>query len=145
MKLTSVDPKQQAVTSSFAKLYNPTLTVDNFVKQGLLVKDQNGHSVGVAVGELRSGMVHTGQPYADIMVIGVQKGVLLGWTYSDKMIDAGDRFLIPVKALNGLPKTLKFAQKCPHLSVYGGWFNAEERNWECFGCGQSIVFSGSSA
>jgi len=121
--------------------YGLSLTVDDVTGDGLVVKDMSGKSVGVCDGELRGNLIHTKQPYCDIMII-MLKGMALGWVKADKMTDAGDRFLISAQALNPMPDKFIFSQPCPHLSVYGGYLDLEEKNWRCFGCEKIIPFVG---
>jgi len=137
--LNTTNPDQSEATRNFLNNYKINLSVDDFVKQGVLVKDRSGRTVGVAYGELRDGTIHTGEPYADVMVISLRGGVLAGWIHKDKMVDADDRFLVKMKSLSKLPKDFDFVQECPHLSVYGGVFNDDEQNWECLGCGKLII------
>jgi hypothetical protein len=112
------------------------------LSEGVVVHDQANRSIGITYGLIRGIFVHTGTPYADIMVIGTKDGILLGWIQSDKMTDANDRFLVSVKALNPMPTTFNFAQPCPHMSVYGGYLDNIEKNWRCFGCDKVIPYVG---
>ena len=130
---------RKKVVENFLHKFKPAqMTVDNIVNEGVLFTDLNGRSVGVACGHLREGVVHTTEPYADIMVVGIDDGLLIGWIDRDKMIDADDRYLINVEALNKLPSKFKFSPECPHMSVYGGYCD-EDNSWRCFGCGQVLV------
>lgn len=126
----------------FVERYHPNFSVDNFLNEGLIFRDQNGYSVGIAISTLRDGVLHTKAPYADIMVLGTEDGLMLGWVAREKMKDADDRYLVPVKALNKMPRLMKFSQPCPHMSVYGGYYDDDEDNWRCYGCGQIMVFDG---
>jgi hypothetical protein len=121
--------------------YNLSLTVDNINEHGLILEDISGKSVGVRDGELRGNLIHASAPYADITVI-MAKGLMLGWIQSEKMTDAGDRFLISAQALNPMPDSFHFTQPCPHLSVHGGYLDLDEKNWRCFGCDKIIPFVG---
>ena len=121
--------------------YNLSLTVDNINEYGLILEDISGKSVGVRDGELRGNLIHASAPYADITVI-MAKGLMLGWIQSEKMTDAGDRFLISAQALNPMPDSFHFTQPCPHLSVHGGYLDLDEKNWRCFGCDKIIPFVG---
>lgn len=138
MSLSSTDPNQNATTALFLDRYSPNLSVDNIVSQGVKVKDNNGRMVGVATGTLREQMFHTGAPYAEVMVLGTPT-MLLGWVHEDKFIDAGDRFLVPVQSLIPLPAKFDFAQPCPHLSVYGGFYDSDRDVWICGSCGTALV------
>jgi hypothetical protein len=121
--------------------YELSLTVDNINEHGLILEDLAGKSIGVCAGELRGNLIHSTAPYADITVI-MTKGLILGWIQSDKMTDAGDRSLISAQALNPMPDSFLFTQPCPHLSVYGGYLDLDEKNWRCFGCDKIIPFVG---
>jgi hypothetical protein len=136
-----MNTEAQQVADSFTDLYHPNLTTDDIGYHGLMVRDRNNRTVGVAYGEIREGMIHTTQPYAEIMVIGLKNGILAGWVHRDSMIDAGDRSMVPVKSLNKMPDILNFASDCPHMSVYGGYYDDDEENWICFGCNKVLVFS----
>lgn len=133
---------QKKITSSLIERYSLSPTVDDITSRGALFKDLDNRKIGVCYGEIRGNLIHTTDPYADIMVVGSKDGLLLGWITSDKMSDASDRFLVPAKALNAMPKTFKFAQPCPHMSVYGGYLDVEENNWRCFDCDTIIPFVG---
>lgn len=138
MILSSTDPNQNATTKLFLDRYSPNLSVDDVVSQGVKVKDNAGRMVGVATGVLRETMFHTGAPYAEIMVLGTAS-ILLGWVHEDKFIDAGDRFLVPAQSLIPLPAKFDFVQPCPHLSVYGGVYDADRDVWICNSCGTALV------
>lgn len=139
---SSDNPDQRKVISSLISRYNLDLNVDNMVREGVVVADLNGRKVGAAFGMVRGGLVHTGKPYADIMVIGTKDGLMIGWLQADKMTDANDRFLVSLQALNPMPVKFDFAQPCPHMSVYGGYLDVEEQNWRCFGCDKIIPYVG---
>lgn len=125
---------------NFIEKYHPHFSVDNFLNEGLIFTDHNGYSVGLSVSSLRDGILHTKKPYADIMVLGTEDGLILGWVQREKMKDAEDRALVPVKALNKMPHIMKFSQPCPHMSVHGGYYDDDEDNWRCYGCQQVMVF-----
>jgi len=133
---------QKKITSSLIERYSLSPTVDDITSRGALFRDLAERKIGVCYGEIRGNLIHTSAPYADIMVIGTNQGMLLGWIDGDKMTDATDRFLIPVKALSPMPTTFRFAQKCPHMSVYGGYLDRSEGHWRCFGCDALIPFVG---
>lgn len=126
---------------NFLEKYHPNMTVDNFLNEGLIFKDQNGYTVGLATGVIRENIFHCQKPYADIMVLGTTDGMMLGWVHRDKMSNADDRYLVHADALNKMPRLFKFSQSCPHMSIYGGYFDVEESNWRCLGCDQVIIFS----
>jgi hypothetical protein len=136
---TNTDQNQRQVIGTFLDRFHISVHVDDFCNEGIVVTDQGGHRVAPAYGEIREGVVHTGEPYADIMVIGLKGGVLAGWVHADALKDAGDRFLVPVKSLNKMPSQFNFIQECPHLSVYGGVNTEDRKGWECLGCGQVII------
>ena len=126
---------------NFADLYNVKPKIEDFVSDGLIFYDVFGRSVCVINGSIREGMVHLfAKPYADITVVCVDS-MFIGWVRSDKIRNAGDRFIFNSKSLSSMPKDFNFAQSCAHMSEWGGWFNRDDNNWECFGCGQQIVLS----
>jgi|JI9StandDraft_1071089.scaffolds.fasta_scaffold18970_3 hypothetical protein len=135
----NTDPKQRQVIGNFLDMFHLSITVDDFCNEGVVVKDLNGRTVAPCYGELREDMIHVGKPYAEIMVIGLDDGMFVGWVRAAAMVDAGDRYLVPVKTLNKLPRIFDFVQPCPHLSVYGGVSLPGSELWECLGCGQEIV------
>ena len=137
MRTINTDPQQQKVIESFVNLFGVTVSVDDLCNEGIVLKDQAGRKVAPAHADQRGDMFHTGKPYADIMVIGVG-GILVGWCHATSMVDVGDRFLVPVKALYPLPKTFNFVQPCAHLSVHGG-VSRTPTTWECLGCSIEIV------
>jgi len=129
------------VSENFINLYSPKLSVDSVTSSGLLVDDLNGKTVGIVTGEIRSGMVHCSRPYAQANVVALKTGVFIGWAKREKFLDADDRFLIRVDALNAMPEKLLFSETCPHMSVHGGFYDRESDSWRCFGCDQSLVFT----
>ena len=133
---------QRKVTVSLVERYGLDVAMDNMTADGVVVHDFQDRKVGAAFGVVRGGLVHTGKPYADIMVIGTRDGLLIGWLQAEKMTDANDRFLVSLQALNPMPAKFDFAQPCPHMSVYGGYLDNEENNWRCFGCDKIIPFVG---
>jgi hypothetical protein len=136
------NPDQRKVTVSLVERYGLDVQMDDFTADGVVVHDAHDRKVGAAFGVVRGGLVHTGKPYADIMVIGTRDGLLIGWLQAEKMTDANDRFLVSLQALNPMPTKFDFAQPCPHMSVYGGYLDNEENNWRCFGCDKIIPFVG---
>lgn len=139
MRNINTDPNQNKVISSFVNKYGLEIKVDDFCNEGIVLTDQGGHKVAPGYGELHGKMVHTGAPYADIMVIGLADGMLLGWIRADLMVNLGEYHMAPMKSLNKLPDTFNFVEECPHLSVYGGVYTEESKGWECLGCGKVIV------
>lgn len=133
------DLRQKKVIGSFVDRYAVNVSVDDFCNEGIVLTDISGHKVAPVYGEIRGNMIHTGSPYADIMVIGLEGGVLAGWVRSDSMIDLVDRHMVPVNSLNKMPSTFNFIQECPHLSVFGGVHSEDSEGWECLGCGIVVV------
>lgn len=132
---------KDTLTDNFIRMYSPNMTVDSISPSGLFVKDINGKTVGIITGEIRNDLIHCKIPYAEANAVGLTNGLFLGWARKDKFIDAGDRALIRVDALNPMPDTFVFSEGCPHLSVYGGFFDREANVWRCFGCDQTLVFA----
>lgn len=136
-----MEPDLAQATKGFLERYNPTLDVKrNFTARGWIFFDQSSYSVSILPASLREGMLYVPEPYTDISVF-ERKGMVLGWIQSDKIIDAGDLWMVPKDSLEAMPAELKFAVSCPHLSVYGGWLDQDHDYWTCFGCGKRIVFS----
>ena len=133
------DPGQKKIIGSFVDRYSLDVTVDDFCPEGIVLTDTGGHRVAPVYGEIRGNMIHTRSPYADIMVIGLDGGILAGWVRSDSMIDMVDRHMVPVKSLNKMPTDFNFIQECPHMSVFGGVHSEDSNGWECLGCGIIIV------
>lgn len=120
--------------------YGLNLTVDNFSYNLFLMYDASGRSVSVVKSEVREGKVHTAQPRTDILVFATgTPPVIIGWTTKDRLQDAEDRFIVSTKSLFPMPNTFNFAVPCPHMEIYGGFWNEEERAWECYGCGRVIA------
>lgn len=142
IQLEVSDSKQRRLIASVVERYQLKMSVDNINKHGAAFDDLDGRCIGIAHGNIRGNLLHTGKPYCDIMILGTAEGMQLGWIESSKMSDAQDRFLVPVKALNPMPQEFRFAQPCPHLSVYGGYIDPSDGNWRCFGCDLSIPFVG---
>jgi hypothetical protein len=142
IQLEVSDPNQRRIIKSVAEKYEIDLNVNHLTINGAVFEDSQGRKIGVCHGDIRGNLIHTGSPYAEIMILGTKDGILLGWIDSSKMSDASDRFLVSVKSLNAMPSEFRFAQPCPHLSVYGGYLDIEENNWRCFGCDTVIPFIG---
>jgi len=142
IRLEVTDQRQRKIIASVIERYKLNPSVDILTSEGAVFSDAQNRKIGVCHGELRGNLIHTGKPYADIMVVGSKDGLLLGWISSDKMSDANDRFLVPAKALNAMPSKFDFCQPCPHMSVYGGFLAIEENHWWCFGCDTIIPFIG---
>lgn len=139
MRNINTDPNTNKVVESFLNRYALSLHVDDFCNEGIVLKDQAEHTVAPAFGEIHGKMLHTAEPYADIMVFGVQGGALIGWIRSDLMVNLGAYHMVPLKSLNPLPDQFMFVEQCPHLSVYGGVYTEDSKGWECLGCGKVIV------
>jgi hypothetical protein len=135
----NTDPNQNKVVGAFVNKYAINLSVDDFCNEGVVLKDRSGHKVAPAYGEIHGKMIHTGKPYAEIMVLGIGEGVLIGWIRADLMVDVGSYFMAPMKGLNKLPDSFNFVEECPHLSVYGGVYTEGSKGWECLNCGKVIV------
>lgn len=143
MRNSNTDPNQNKVIGLFANKFGTKVSVDDFCNEGIVLTDESGHKVAPAYGEIHGKMVHTGAPYADIMVLGVISksgdASLIGWIRSDLMVDVGAYHMAPLKGLNKIPDTFDFREECPHLSVYGGVFKEDTKGWECFGCSKVLV------
>lgn len=139
MRNINTDPNQRKVIEAFVNRFALELSVDDFCNEGIVLKDQAEHKVAPAYAEIQGKMLHTGAPYADIMVFGVQEGTLIGWVRADLMINLGSYHMVPLKSLNPLPDQFLFVEQCPHLSVYGGVYTEESKGWECLGCAKVIV------
>lgn len=139
MRNINTDPNQRKVIDSFVNKYCVNLQVDDFCNEGVILTDNTGHKVAPAYGEIHGSMLHTGAPYADIMVLGIDNGVLIGWIRADLMINVGEYFMAPMKGLNKLPDKFNFVEECPHLSVYGGVYKEDSQGWECLGCAKVLV------
>lgn len=139
MRNINTDPNQEKAVGAFLNRFGTTVTLDELCNEGVVLRDRGGRTVAPGYGVIREQMIHTGQPYAEIMVIVLDGGVLAGWVRAEAMLPAEDRFLVPVKALNPMPDTLDFVQPCPHMSVYGGIYTDDRAGWECLGCGQTII------
>lgn len=78
------------------------------------------------------------EPFTDVLVL-VEGSIVLGWVRHLDVTEIDSSFVLSVKNLNRMPKTFNFAQECPHMSTYGGYWNIEDSAWECFGCGVQLV------
>lgn len=139
MRNINTDPNQNKVVGSFVNKYAINISVDDFCNEGVVLKDLNGRTVAPAYGVVHGKMIHTGKPYAEIMVIGTDNGVLLGWVRADLMVDVGAYHMVPVNGLNKLPDSMRFLEECPHLSVYGGIYTEQSKGWECLNCQKVLV------
>lgn len=137
MSLAQLDESTRHGVESFIKKYNPELTVDNFHAKGILFSDALDQRVVVVNGDIREGYIHFPKGNADIFII--TKGeTMLGWVHVSSVIDAEDRFMMPIGSLNKMPKELKFAQECPHLAYFGG-YSVGDGFMKCLGCGKEVV------
>ena len=112
-------------------------TIRNFDGQGFVLRDLNGKTVRICDGQYRSQMIHIQKPYTDIVII-YADGMLVGWMFVEDLIDVDDRMLADTKLVNSMPTVFKFVRECPHMEIYGGF--CEDGYWECFGCGQKLVY-----
>jgi hypothetical protein len=135
----NTDPNQQEAIAAFVNAYATTVSVDDLCNEGIVLTDLGGHKVAPAYGEVRAAVIHTGKPYAEIMVIYLKGGIPAGWVRSESMMDASDRWMVPVTALNRMPDSFNFVQECPHMSVYGGVYTEDRDGWECLGCSKTII------
>lgn len=118
--------------------YNLKFTVRNFDQFGILFRDEQGKTVRVLNGVMRNNFVHTVHPHAEVAIVFVD-GLLSGWVEQEKMEDLQDRMSISPKSLHKMPTSFSFNQQCPHMDVYGGFYEGDF--WECAGCGERLVFS----
>jgi len=124
---------------SFMDRYNPELTISMVHPQGIKFEDELSNKVVLVAGTIEDRYFHFKKANADIFVL-VQDGMLLGWGRRSDFIDSGESWMMPVGALNKMPKAgvLKFAQECKHLGYFGGYkFNTD--HFICFGCGKEMV------
>jgi len=128
-----------AVLAHIVDRYEIELSIDSFQDgRGMVWRDLNGRSVsGYDVGTNEGYIRSETQKFTDILIV-VEDGMILGWVAEDQVLDIGQPwFSLNAKALCPMPKVFDFAQQCPHLVMFGGWWNVNERAWECFGCGRS--------
>lgn len=118
--------------------YDLNLNIRNFDSHGVIFRDEQGKTVRILNGVVRNGFIHTKNPNADVAIIFIED-LVAGWIESSKMEDLDDRMSINVKSLHVMPDSFVFKQQCPHLDVYGGFYEGEY--WECIGCGERLVFS----
>lgn len=121
--------------------YDLKLTIDSFLdNHGLLLDDLTGRTVGIyEVGTIDGYARSEVEKFTDVLVL-VEEGMILGWTTADQVLDIGEPwFSLNVRVLHPMPKVFDFSMPCPHLAVYGGWWDMEANGWECFGCGK-VVF-----
>lgn len=123
---------------SIISKYNLKVTVRNFDQFGCYFRDEQKRKVRIVSGNIRNGFIHTIHPNADIAVIFIDS-LLSGWIETVKMEDLQDRMSVNVQSLHQMPEIFSFNQQCPHLDVYGGFYEGEY--WECAGCGERLVFS----
>lgn len=138
MELSRLEPETREGAQAFINKYNPALTIDNFHPKGIKFEDQLGQVVVVVAGTIGEQYIKFTKAHADIFVV-VQDSTLLGWTHKNSVIDAEDQYIMPVGSLSKMPRELKFAQECPHLSYFGGWKFGDDKYLYCFGCGKQVV------
>jgi hypothetical protein len=140
---SNTDPNQNKVIGAFVNRYGMSVKVDDFCNEGVVLRDNGGRKVAPAYGKIQGKMIHTGAPYADIMVLGIDSGseqaALIGWIRADLMVNVGAYYMAPLKGLNKMPETLNFAEECPHLSVFGGVYKEDTKGWECLACSKVLV------
>jgi hypothetical protein len=121
--------------------YELQLKIEHFQNpRGMVVPDLNGRSVAFYdVGTVDDyARCETGV-YSSILVL-IEDGMILGWVPEDQVIAAEENaFGLNVRSLLPMNKVFDFARACPHLSVYGGWWDREAKGWECSGCGKLVV------
>lgn len=116
------------------------LTIQNFQDhRGLVLEDLNGRSVAFYdVGTQDEYARSEVEAYSSILVL-VEDGMVLGWVPQDQVTVADEHvFSLNVRSLLPMPKVFDFARSCPHLTVFGGWWDREAKGWECFGCGHLV-------
>lgn len=121
--------------------YGIELSIESFLDpRGLIISDLSGRTVAVyEVGTVDGYTRSETQKFTDVLVL-VEDGLVLGWVAEGQVLDIGQPFFsLNVKAFNPMPKVFDFLQPCPHVAVYGGWWDHEANGWECFGCSR-VVF-----
>lgn len=115
----------------------------DFAYSRFTFSDLDGRKVQVVqVDDIRKGflyvtLVDAGSP--DILLF-ESTGVIVGWLAAEKLSGSpGQKVSVAISSLDPAPEECRFAQKCPHMSVYGGWYDG--RNWQCLGCGAELVFN----
>ncbi len=124
---------------SFLDRYQPEMTMDMVHPQGIKFEDELNNKVVVVSAKIEDRYFHFAKANADVFVL-VQEAALLGWGRRTDFIDNDTEWMMPVGALNKMPKKglLKFAQECRHMGYFGGYrFNAD--HFTCFGCGKEMV------
>lgn len=123
--------------------YDVDLTLESFVDGRGVTLECDNRTVGLYEVVADNGYLRSNVGcYTDILVL-EQSGLLLGWTRRGRITEVDDKtFVLRAKALNPMPETWDFAESCPHMSVFGGWWNNEEGAWQCFGCGVSLAGRG---
>lgn len=120
--------------------YSLELSVNNFDRQGLLLRDSQGRTVRILSGENRDGSVHLPHTKSDIVIIFLE-GMCLGWVELSRMEDLKDRYILDIKSSSPMPEEFTFKQECSHMSIHGGWTDGV--SWYCLGCEQKLgVFGG---
>lgn len=137
MSLELVPIEIRAAAEEFIRKYKPKLTVDNFHSKGLKFEDELGHVIVFVPARTQNKYLVFTQAQADVFVL-VKGDLMLGWVHRSALIDAETEYMIPVKALNKMPRDLKFAQECRHMAYHGG-VKYGEGYFSCLGCGMEIV------
>jgi len=137
MGLNSLPLDIRPGVETFIKKYKPQLTVDNFHSHGIVFNDELGQRTVVVAGKFEGNYISFVKGNADVFII-AQDEALLGWVHKNATIESDKTLMMPKGSLNKMPKKMKFAQDCPHISYYGGYsFNDE--HVICFGCGKVVV------
>jgi hypothetical protein len=118
--------------------YNLSFSIRNFDQCGVFLRDEQNRKLRVFNGDKRNDFIHIPVFNGDVAIIFVE-GLLCGWTEKEKMDNLEDRMSISVKSLHKMPTTFVFNHQCPHMHVYGGFYEGEF--WECVGCGERLVFN----
>ena len=141
-RLPNLTVPQVQVIEKLIERYDLQLDINNFTSKGLVFTDLSKNTVAVSFGNKRQDMIHSKPIEARILISAISEPpVIVGWIDTEKVQDIGDRFLFPAKALSPMPEEFRFAQVCPHLSVFGGWMDSDMEHWECMHCKQSVVYS----
>jgi hypothetical protein len=120
--------------------YDANLDFDSFRDhRGITLLDHSGRTVACYPVITVDGSVRCDKvAFSDVLVL-VEGSIVLGWVRRLDVTEIDSSFVLSVKNLNRMPKVFDFAQECPHLSVYGGYWNISDDAWECFGCGIQLV------
>ena len=137
MSLDKLQPEIRAGAEAFIDKYQPELTVDNFYPQGIKFTDDLGQTIVVVNAKTQGDYIIFTKANADVFVI-LEDGLMIGWVHQSSLIDAEDQYMMPVGSLNKMPRHIKFAQDCPHISYFGG-YKFDSKYVLCFGCGKEVV------